>query len=81
MDRESYERNQKYRWEILQKKTKYYGKHSWRNLPITSSLKRALHRLDEVVDGVEDNASIDIDNLVDVQNFLDFVLAKVLEQE
>ncbi len=77
-EKEFYENADK-RWSLLKEKTKSYGENSWRNMSKFTALTLASHRLDEVLLQFKDNGFVDVDNLIDSMNFLDFVLRKELE--
>jgi hypothetical protein len=78
MDEKTFQRNYNLRWEKLKTKTERYHD-SWRNYSINTLINLAKNRLEEVVDVFKDTGTIDLDNLVDSMNFLDFVIIKILD--
>lgn len=79
MNREEFNKNCEARWKILYEKSKRY-KASWRNYSLDLILELASHRLSEVRGAMRDTGNIDLDNLIDSMNFMDFALSKVLDR-
>lgn len=79
MKKREFYSNADHRWELLKDKADRYGVESWRSISKFTSLKLALHRLEEVIMQFHDNGFVDVDNLIDSMNFCDFVLRKELE--
>lgn len=81
MKKEEMVKNTLFRYGIQEGKNKRYGTDGWRKYSKSYILKRALHRLKEVVEGYDETKIMDTDNLVDAMNFCDMILIKENEEK